>query len=61
MSNNLMHVIQHVGLHLSKEIAKNPEKALTATIAGLSVAAPYVIGTAVAVGAGYLGYLIFKD
>lgn len=61
MSNNLMHAIQHVGIHLSKEISKNPQKALTATAAGLSVAAPYVIGAAVVAGVGYLGYLIFKD
>lgn len=61
MSNKLMHALQHAAHHLVKEISKDPKKALTATAAGLSVAAPYVIGTAVVAGVGYLGYLMFKD
>lgn len=61
MSNKLLHAIQHLGLHLAKEISKDPKKALAATAASLPVAAPYIIGTAVVAGVGYLGYLLFKD
>lgn len=60
MSHDLMHGLQHVGIHLTKEISKDPQKAIAAIVTGATVAAPYVIGAAAIAGAGYLLYKIFE-
>lgn len=61
MSNDLIHGLQHIGMHLAKEVSKDPQKAAAAAVAGITVAAPYILGAAALTGVGVLVYEIFKD
>lgn len=60
MSNNLIHGLQHVGMHLAKEVSKDPQKAVTAAVTSITVAGPYILGAAAIAGAGYVAYRVFK-
>ena len=55
-----IHGLQHVGMHLAKEVSKDPKKAAASAVTAITVAAPYILGAAAIAGVGYVAYKVFK-